>query len=75
VPDETSRSAVTDGAPSDFTTVWAAFLGRIDAADSVSPGDRAFLGVIVPMALVGDTALLSVGDEFSKGCWRPSCAT
>jgi chromosomal replication initiator protein len=67
VPDETSRSAVTDGAPSDFTSVWAAFLGRIDAADSVSPGDRAFLGVIVPMALVGDTALLSVGDEFSKG--------
>jgi len=67
VPDETSRSAVTDGAPSDFTSVWAAFLARIDAADSVSPGDRAFLGVIVPMALVGDTALLSVGDEFSKG--------
>ena len=67
MPDETSRSAVADGAPSDFTSVWAAFLGRIDAADSVSPGDRAFLGVIVPMALVGDTALLSVGDEFSKG--------
>jgi chromosomal replication initiator protein len=67
VPDETFRSAVTDGAPSDFTSVWAAFLARIDAADSISPGDRAFLGVIVPMALVGDTALLSVGDEFSKG--------
>ncbi|MGH6657819.1 MAG: chromosomal replication initiator protein DnaA [Actinocrinis sp.] len=39
----------------------------MDAADAISPGDRAFLGVIVPMALVGDTALLSVGDEFSKG--------
>ncbi|WP_414641655.1 chromosomal replication initiator protein DnaA, partial [Actinocrinis sp.] len=47
--------------------MWDAFLARIDAADSISPGDRAFLGVIVPMALVGDTALLSVGDEFSKG--------
>jgi len=47
--------------------VWAAFLSSVDAADSVSPGDRAFLRVIVPMALVGDTALLSVGDEFSKG--------
>jgi chromosomal replication initiator protein len=67
VPDETSRSAVADGTPSDFASVWAAFLARIDAADSISPGDRAFLGVIVPMALVGDTALLSVGDEFSKG--------
>jgi chromosomal replication initiator protein len=67
VPDETSRSATADGAPPDFASVWAAFLARIDAADAVSPGDRAFLGVIVPMALVGDTALLSVGDEFSKG--------
>jgi chromosomal replication initiator protein len=67
VPDETSRSAAADGAPSDFASVWASFLARIDAADSIGPGDRAFLGVIVPMALVGDTALLSVGDEFSKG--------
>ncbi|MBS2962116.1 chromosomal replication initiator protein DnaA [Actinocrinis puniceicyclus] len=47
--------------------MWATFLANVDAADSVSPGDRAFLRVIVPMALVGDTALLSVGDEFSKG--------
>jgi chromosomal replication initiator protein len=67
VPDDPSRSVPTDGGPLDFTSVWAAFLSSVDAADSVSPGDRAFLRVIVPMALVGDTALLSVGDEFSKG--------
>jgi chromosomal replication initiator protein len=67
VPEETSRSATADRPPGDFATVWATFLAGIDAADSISPGDRAFLGVIVPMALVGDTALLSVGDEFSKG--------
>ena len=67
MPDETSPSASADGMPSDFATVWGAFLARVDAADAISPGDRAFLGVIVPMALVGDTALLSVGDEFSKG--------
>jgi len=67
VPDDPSRSVPTDGGPLDFASVWAAFLSSVDAADSVSPGDRAFLRVIVPMALVGDTALLSVGDEFSKG--------
>ena len=67
MPEETSRSATADRTPGDFATVWATFLAGIDAADSISPGDRAFLGVIVPMALVGDTALLSVGDEFSKG--------
>ena len=67
MPDETSRSAAADRQPGDFAAVWATFLAGIDAADSISPGDRAFLGVIVPMALVGDTALLSVGDEFSKG--------
>jgi chromosomal replication initiator protein len=67
VPDETPSPASADAGPGDFATVWAAFLGRIDATDSISPGDRAFLGVIHPMALVGDTALLSVGDEFSKG--------
>ncbi len=67
MPDETSRSAAADGAPGDFASVWATFLAGIDTADAISPGDRAFLGVIVPMALVGDTALLSVGDEFSKG--------
>jgi chromosomal replication initiator protein len=67
VPDENPSAASADAGPGDFASVWAAFLGRIDADDSISPGDRAFLGVIVPMALVGDTALLSVGDEFSKG--------
>jgi chromosomal replication initiator protein len=67
VPDENPSAASADAGPGDFASVWAAFLGRIDANDSISPGDRAFLGVIVPMALVGDTALLSVGDEFSKG--------
>ncbi len=67
MPEETSRSATADRPPGDFASVWATFLAGIDAADSISPGDRAFLGVIVPMALVGDTALLSVGDEFSKG--------
>jgi chromosomal replication initiator protein len=67
VPDETPRSAAAHHPPGDFAAVWATFLAGIDAADAISPGDRAFLGVIVPMALVGDTALLSVGDEFSKG--------
>ncbi len=67
MPDETHRSAAADPPPGDFASVWATFLAGMDAADSISPGDRAFLGVIVPMALVGDTALLSVGDEFSKG--------
>ena len=67
MPDDPSRTAPADGAPLDLASVWAAFLASVEAADSVSPGDRAFLRVIVPMALVGDTALLSVGDEFSKG--------
>jgi chromosomal replication initiator protein len=67
VPDDHTEPASLHGAPSDFTAVWNSFLAGIDATDSVRAGDRAFLGVVVPMALVGDTALLSVGDEFSKG--------
>ncbi|HEY3872367.1 MAG TPA: chromosomal replication initiator protein DnaA [Actinocrinis sp.] len=67
MPDDHTEPASLHGAPSDFTAVWNSFLAGIDATDSVRAGDRAFLGVVVPMALVGDTALLSVGDEFSKG--------
>jgi chromosomal replication initiator protein len=67
VPDDTSSSAQLTGTPGDFAGVWSQFLARVDAADSVGPNNRAFLGVIVPMALVGDTALLSVNDDFSKG--------
>jgi chromosomal replication initiator protein len=67
VPDDHTQPAALHGAPGDFTAVWDSFLAGIDATDSVRAGDRAFLGVVVPMALVGDTALLSVGDEFSKG--------
>ena len=67
MPDDHTESAALHGAPGDFAAVWDSFLAGIDATDSVRAGDRAFLGVVVPMALVGDTALLSVGDEFSKG--------
>ncbi|HEV2640682.1 MAG TPA: chromosomal replication initiator protein DnaA [Actinocrinis sp.] len=51
----------------DFASVWARFCHEIEVADLVGPKDRAFVKMIVPMALVGDTALLSVEDDYSKG--------
>jgi chromosomal replication initiator protein len=51
----------------DFTTVWARFLDEVAADDQIHPADRAFVGITVPLALVGDTALLAAPDEFTKG--------
>ena len=65
--DESFRSPQADGVSSDFASVWARFCHEIEVADVLGPKDRAFVKMIVPMALVGDTALLSVEDDYSKG--------
>jgi chromosomal replication initiator protein len=67
VSDESFRSIQADGVSSDFASVWARFCHEIEVADVLGPKDRAFVKMIVPMALVGDTALLSVEDDYSKG--------
>jgi chromosomal replication initiator protein len=67
VSDESFRSTPGDGVSNDFASVWARFCHEIEVADMLGPKDRAFVKMIVPMALVGDTALLSVEDDYSKG--------
>jgi chromosomal replication initiator protein len=67
VSDESFRSTSADGMSSDFASAWARFCHELEVADMIGPKDRAFLKMIVPMALVGDTALLSVEDDYSKG--------
>lgn len=50
----------------DFATVWKYFTARMEAEDHPGPRDRAFLALTVPMALVGDTAVLGVPDNYTK---------
>ena len=53
-------------APRDLKASWPEFLGRVERDEALSKSDRAFLMIPVPMALVGDTAVLAVPDEFVK---------
>ena len=50
----------------DLITDWPELRARVDLDDSVSQGDRAFLGLTTPIVLVGDTALVAAPDEFIK---------
>jgi chromosomal replication initiator protein len=50
----------------DLKAAWPEFLARVERDESLSKSDRAFLLIPAPMALVGDTALVVVADEFVK---------
>ena len=64
MPDEFPSAPSTGGLPplGDFSTVWKHFVeeGRF------APLDNALLSLTVPMALVGDTAVLGVPDDYTK---------
>jgi chromosomal replication initiator protein len=68
VPDEFPSAPSTGGIPplGDFSTVWKHFVAQLDASGQLGPKDRAFLTLTVPIALVGDTAVLGVQDNYTK---------
>ena len=68
MPEDFPSQTPTGGLPplGDFTTVWKHFTARLEAEDQLGPRDRAFLALTVPMALVGDTAVLGVPDNYTK---------
>jgi chromosomal replication initiator protein len=52
---------------SDISAIWARFLDELAVDTTVSRGDRAFIQLTAPLALVSDTVLLAAPDEFAKG--------
>jgi chromosomal replication initiator protein len=69
VPDEYSSAPSTGGGLSplgDFNTVWKHFVAQLEAEGRVGAKDRAFLMLTVPIALIGETAVLGVQDNYTK---------
>ncbi|MBR7824805.1 chromosomal replication initiator protein DnaA [Actinospica sp. MGRD01-02] len=50
----------------DFGTVWKHFVAQLEAEGRLGPKDRAFLMLTVPIALVGNTVVLGVQDNYTK---------
>jgi chromosomal replication initiator protein len=67
VPDEYSNAPSTGGLPplGDFSAVWKHFVAQLEAQGQ-GPKDRAFLLLTVPIALIGETAVLGVQDNYTK---------
>jgi chromosomal replication initiator protein len=53
-------------AQQDFAATWKRFLDQVAIDEDIRPGDRAFVRMTVPLALVGETALLAAPDDFTK---------
>jgi len=68
VPDEYSNAPSTGDMPpvGDFGTVWKHFVAQLEAEGRLGPKDRAFLMLTVPIALVGNTVVLGVQDNYTK---------
>jgi chromosomal replication initiator protein len=69
VPDEYFSAPSTGGGLSplgDFNTVWKHFVAQLEAEGRVGAKDRAFLMLTVPIALIGETAVLGVQDNYTK---------
>ena len=68
MPDEFPSAPAPGGHPplGDFSTVWKHFVAQLEASGQLGPKDRAFLTLTVPIALVGDTAVLGVQDNYTK---------
>ena len=68
MPDEYSNAPLTGGLPplGDFNTVWKHFVGQLEAEGRLGAKDRAFLMLTVPIALIGETAVLGVQDNYTK---------
>jgi chromosomal replication initiator protein len=68
VPDEYSNAPSTGGLSplGDFNTVWKHFVAQLEAEGRLGPKDRAFLMLTVPIALIGETAVLGVQDNYTK---------
>jgi chromosomal replication initiator protein len=68
VPDEYSNAPSTGGLSplGDFNTVWKHFVGQLEAEGRLGPKDRAFLMLTAPIALIGETAVLGVQDNYTK---------
>ena len=68
MPDEYSNAPSAGGLSplGDFNTVWKHFVGQLEAEGRLGPKDRAFLMLTVPIALIGETAVLGVQDNYTK---------
>ena len=68
MPDEYFNAPSTGGLSplGDFNTVWKHFVGQLEAEGRLGPKDRAFLMLTVPIALIGETAVLGVQDNYTK---------
>ncbi|HTJ67239.1 MAG TPA: chromosomal replication initiator protein DnaA [Actinospica sp.] len=68
MPDEYSNAPSTGDLPpvGDFSTVWKHFVAQLEAEGRLGPKDRAFLMLTVPIALVGNTVVLGVQDNYTK---------
>ncbi len=61
------RACTVPDPTSDLGEIWARFLDELAVNTAVSRGDRAFIQLTSPLALVSDTVLLAAPDEFAKG--------
>jgi chromosomal replication initiator protein len=68
VPDEYSNAPSSGALPplGDFSAVWKHFVAQLEAEGQPGPKDRAFLMLTVPIALIGETAVLGVQDNYTK---------
>ena len=68
MPDEYANAPSTGDVPpvGDFSTVWRHFVAQLEAEGRLGPKDRAFLMLTVPIALVGNTVVLGVQDNYTK---------
>ncbi|HWG28386.1 chromosomal replication initiator protein DnaA [Actinospica sp.] len=68
MPDEYSNAPSTGDLPpaGDFGTVWKHFVAQLEAEGRLGAKDRAFLMLTVPIALVGNTVVLGVQDNYTK---------
>ncbi len=68
MPDEYSNAPSSGALPplGDFSAVWKHFVAQLEAEGQPGPKDRAFLMLTVPIALIGETAVLGVQDNYTK---------
>ncbi|GAA1958956.1 hypothetical protein GCM10009838_14010 [Catenulispora subtropica] len=53
-------------APGDPKALWPEFVARVEADESLTKSEQAFLMIPQVVAVIGDTVVLAVPDEFSK---------
>ncbi|NUP53274.1 MAG: chromosomal replication initiator protein DnaA [Catenulispora sp.] len=65
-PQGYTPAPVPPAAPGDPKALWPEFVARVEADESLTKSEQAFLMIPHLVAVIGDTVVLAVPDEFSK---------